>query len=310
MNRRKTVPDPLIVLIQAESPIATEPLPSSAADLNQVRVKEFLQSRSLAPKSQKAYQQDLQHFLDWVQTDWAAVTSRQIAQFRAHLLQLDLQTQQRIRSDATMRRILGTLKSFYRWMMRSGYVTVDPTTGLTLPQLKPTAAQTLNPSEIQQIYACASKTNLPKRNIALISLLLHGLRAEEISALDCKDYEGDRLQIGAVGAVPLELDRKAHLDAYLQWRQIQGEALQPESALFVSHSRRNTGTRLSYDSIRKVMEAIAQQTGIEFNTQQFRHTFAANLVQEGLSPQQMMSLTRHKSAQSCRRYTSPVDPTE
>jgi integrase/recombinase XerD len=37
----------------------------SLADLREKRVEEFLEARSLAPKSQRAYRQDLQRFMEW-----------------------------------------------------------------------------------------------------------------------------------------------------------------------------------------------------------------------------------------------------
>ncbi len=69
-------------------------------------------------------------------------------------------------------------------------------------------------------------------------------------------------------------------------------------SIFVSHSRRNQGERLSYDGIRKVVEAICLMTGLDLHAHQFRHTFATNLVLKGMNPYHVMTLTRHKSVQS------------
>ncbi|MCY7322074.1 MAG: site-specific integrase [Phormidesmis sp. CAN_BIN36] len=81
----------------------------------------------------------------------------------------------------------------------------------------------------------------------------------------------------------------------------------PTSLLFVSHSRRNAGERLSYEGIRKVVDAISQRTGITFHAHRCRHTFATNLVLKGMNPHHVMTLTRHKSVQSFRRYTRAAD---
>ena len=77
--------------------------------------------------------------------------------------------------------------------------------------------------------------------------------------------------------------------------------------MFVSQSRRNLWQRLGYDGIRKVMDAISKQTGINFHAHQFRHTFATNLVIKGMNPYHVMTLTRHKSVQNFRRYTKAAD---
>ena len=81
----------------------------------------------------------------------------------------------------------------------------------------------------------------------------------------------------------------------------------PDTPLFVSHSRRNNGEWLSYNGIRKVVELIEHKTGIDLHAHQFRHTFATNLVLKGMNPYHVMTLTRHKSVQSFRRYTRAAD---
>ena len=97
------------------------------------------------------------------------------------------------------------------------------------------------------------------------------------------------------------------MERYLQWRELTGEVLSPERPLFVSHSRRNLWQQLGYDGIRKVMDGISKQTGIDFHAHQFRHTFATNLVLKGMNPYHVMTLTRHKSVQNFRRYTKAAD---
>ena len=221
-------------------------------------------------------------------------------------------TTQRILSDDTVRRILGALKNFYGWLARSRYVTLDPTTEVALPRLTEPEAQNLKDTEVEQIVQAAVGSSLPERNLALIFVLLHGLQAEEVSALNLEDYDGRRLRIREAkvdtkGAVPLTMQGKEVLERYLQWRELTGEILAPERPLFVSHSRRNVGQRLGYDGIRKVMAALAKQTGIDFHAHQFRHTFATNLALKGMNPYHVMTLTRHRSVQNFRRYTKAAD---
>jgi len=69
--------------------------------------------RDRSQLSQRAYQQDLQRFLNWTEQSWAEITPRQVALFKRHLMQSDPETGNRILSDATVNRTLGTLKNFY-----------------------------------------------------------------------------------------------------------------------------------------------------------------------------------------------------
>ena len=291
-----------------------EPKPEllSPTDVREARVEEFLQARSIAPKTQKAYRQDLQQFLNWSGKSWAEITPRQIAQFKAHLLRIDGKTEQRVLSDATVRRVLGTLKNFLGWMTRSRYLGFDPAIEVALPNLVEPEAQNLSDAEVEQIQQAILQTSLPERNLALMAVLLHGLRANEVSALNREDFDGRRLAIRVAkadskGAVPLTLEAIQSVEAYLAWRVAQGGLVLPTSPLFVSHSRRNKGQRLSYEGIRKVVDALAEKTGIAFHAHRCRHTFATNLVLKGMNPYHVMTLTRHRSVQSFRRYTKAAD---
>ncbi len=107
--------------------------------------------------------------------------------------------------------------------------------------------------------------------------------------------------------MPLTTQAKQNLEQYLQWRQVQGEVFVPDSPLFISHSRRNAGQRLGYDGLRKLMNHLVEQTGIEFHAHRFRHTFATTLVLKGMNPYHAMTLTRHRSVQNFRRYTKAAD---
>lgn len=314
MNRRRSIPDPVIVPLQSVAkPEAVRMVQlDESVELRSLWVEKFLQARSLAPRSQKAYRQDLQYFLNWTDKEWMEVTQRQVAQFKAYLMRKDVESGQRVLADTTIRRILGTLKNFYGWMVRSRYISFDPTREVDLPKPKEPEVQNLKDVEVEQIYQAATVSSLPERNVALISVLLHGLRAEELSALNLEDYNGQRLQIRKAKAdskelVPLSSQGQEDLERYLQWRKKMGEVLVPQSPLFVSHSRRNRGQKLGYDGIRKVIDLIAKQTGVDFHAYQLRHRFVSHLVLKGMNPYQVMTLARHRSVQSFRRYTKAAD---
>ena len=178
----RSIPDIQIVPVRTQISVATgatldKTLPNSTApgELRLSRVREFLMARSLAPKSDLAYRQDLKRFLTWTDSSWEAVTPRQIAQFKSYLMRLNPETSKRVLSDATVSRTLGTLKNFYGWMFRSRYVSHDPTTEVDRPKLKEPTAQNIIASDLDLIYQAATQSNLSERNIALISALLHGL---------------------------------------------------------------------------------------------------------------------------------------
>ncbi|MEB3295709.1 MAG: tyrosine-type recombinase/integrase, partial [Synechococcales bacterium] len=305
----QNIPEPQILrLLPNSQPIA----PPEPADLRQQRVDEFLAARSLAPKSQKAYREDLARFMTWTDTAWSQVTPRQVAQFKTDLLRLNPDNGKRVLSDASVKRILQTLKNFYNWMQLSGYLDRNPTYGISLPKLPEPEANHLTDSQVKAIFQAASDSTLCERNLALLSVLLHGLRAQEAANLNVGDFDGQRVKIrqakaDSKGTVPLDLEAQMWVNHYLQWRAAQGEMLTEESPLFTSHSNRNQGQRMGYHAIQKLMKAIAAKVGFDFHAHQFRHTFATNLILNGMNPYHAMTLTRHKSPQTFRRYTLAAD---
>jgi len=91
------------------------------------------------------------------------VTARQITQFKAHLLRKE--NGERMLSDATVKRILGTLKAF-GWLWRSGYVDRDPTLEVQLPKLAEPEADNLTDEQVEKILAAVAETKCD-RNLAL-----------------------------------------------------------------------------------------------------------------------------------------------
>jgi integrase/recombinase XerD len=296
---KSPTPEPVLVVF------GTELKPKVISlDLRQARVDEFLESRSLQPKSRKAYQADLRIFMDWCDLAWADVSRRKVSQFKTFLIR------ERGLALSSVNRVLQTLKSFYRWLLLSEYVIADPTIGIQLERLPESVAKDLDDDEVVQIYEAIALSKFPLRDRALFTVLLHGLRGEELCNLNVSDYCKGELVIPVAkwdskGEVPLTRFGLQHLDAYLDWRRQKEGDLMPEAPLFVSFSNRNFGQRLTYWGVRHVMDDLAEKTGIDLHSHRGRHTFATNLiVKYELDPSLAMELTRHRDVRSFKRYTN------
>jgi hypothetical protein len=64
MFTHKSIPEPVIVPILNAQNEGKQANQSKVKDLRMLRFEEFITARSLAPKSQKAYHQDIKYFLD------------------------------------------------------------------------------------------------------------------------------------------------------------------------------------------------------------------------------------------------------
>jgi site-specific recombinase XerD len=221
----------------------------------------------------------------------------------------------------TVRRILQTLKSFYRWMHDSGHVATDPTKAVQLPKAEEGESQELSDVEVEQIYQTVQQSRFPERNRAIVTALLHGLRADEVSKLNVGDYQthlvegyaSKQLHIreakaGSTGWVVLFAEGIVEFESYLAWYRAQaGRSLNANDPLFLSYSNRTKkqGQRLTYWGIQELMERLKQQTGIDLHSHRGRHTYATNLlIKYGLGEGEAMKLTRHRDRRSFKRYTN------
>jgi site-specific recombinase XerD len=309
--KRSAIPDPVIVSLIGgkEAPQASASRVTAPPDLRQTRVDEFIAARSLKPKSKQAYRRDLQCFMEWTQQAWANVTRRQVAQFKQYLLQ------ERKLAPNSANRIVRTLKTFYKWMLESEYISSDPTTGVKQEKVPEAQSKELEDEEVERIYAAIEEVSRdPVRDRALFSVLLHGLRAEEAISLNFEDYDGQQVVIreakhDSVGEVPLTRQAREDLNAYVQQRQTQvestGQKVTAESPLFVSNSNRSRGQRLTYWGVQEVMSQLAAHTGIDLHAHRGRHTFCTNLIVKlEMDTALAMELSRHQDIRSFKRYTN------
>jgi len=271
-------------------------------DAPQTKIDQFLKSKALAAKTQKEYRRELQRFLSWANQEWADITSQDVAEFKVQL-------QQRGLSPASVAQAIAALKSFFRWMVDSHYLAENPTLAVRTPSPPEPQAQHFSEAEMTALGAALEfRGETEVRDRAILSVLEHGLRVDEVSQLNVGDFDGQRLTIrqakrDSVGQVPLVSEAVISIQAYLEERR-QEEDLNPESPLFLSTSHNSRGKRLGYRGIYDLIKDLGEVAGIEnCHPHRLRHTFATRLVLKGVDSYLARKLTRHKSESAFRRYS-------
>lgn len=138
------LPIRLISFPQFFTPQQLTPPPT---DMRELRVEEFLKARSLSANFQKAYRLELGQFLAWTDRSFAELTPRQIAQFKAHLLEKGL-------AVTSVNRALATLKSFFKWLHQvyPDLVESNPTPAVSMEKVPLPPDRDLSPQEIAALY--------------------------------------------------------------------------------------------------------------------------------------------------------------
>jgi integrase/recombinase XerD len=278
---------------------------ASPIDLREVRVEEFLKARSLCANSKTAYRRELRRFLAWTERHLCQITPRQIVQYKEHL--------EKSLAESSVNRALSALKSFFCWLKEAypDSLSTNPTSSVALNKLPSPLALDLSESEVEALKGAIGQLPIDhqKRDAALVAVLLHGLRAGEVAALNMGDYDGIRLTIrkgkdDSGGTVPLNRQARQCLNAYLEERRNSGERFNKNRPLFLSCSPiHSKGERLGYQGIYYTIKELGQKASIaNLTPHRLRHTYATKLLLKGIDSLHARTLTRHKSEANFKRY--------
>jgi len=144
------------------------------------------------------------------------------------------------------------------------------------------------------------------RDLAIVGLMLmHGLRAAEVLALNPEDVLLSEAQLRVHGKgdkmrfMPLAPETTQLVDHYLRL-----ERPNPcSAALFVVMKGPARGIRMTYAGLRSLFRHHRSSTGVQLaNPHRFRHTFASDMVRAGMSLPALMQLMGHANIETTLRY--------
>jgi integrase/recombinase XerD len=285
------------------------------SDIRWPTVQEFLRSSNLSPNSQKLYERELKRFLGWTQCRWSELQSRHLGLYKAYLMELELGTGKKL-SKNSLNSALTALKSFFRWLCQfhPELCLKNPTEGVKFERVPMPPAQSLTPEEMERVWsAIAQRTETRLRDLAMVQLLSHNLRAGEVASANVGSFDGRLVTLTQTKnkkprIVPLSEAGQQAIQTYLEWRRSQGEVLTSESPLILSHHQGWEGDRLSYHGIYFAVERIGELAGLpDLHPHQFRHTGATELLRMGMDPAHAKLLTGHTDDRSFRRYVLAVE---
>jgi integrase/recombinase XerD len=274
-------------------------------------VEEFLNSCNLSPNSRKLYTRELARFLRWTELLWGELKMRHLALYKLYLME-EVTTQKGGRlSKSTVNSAIASLKSFFSWLVKC-YPEVmpsNPMLGVKFEKLPMPPVQSLTAAEMARIWEVLSfcgETLL--RDTALIHLLSHGLRAGEVVDLNIGAFDGSLLFLADTKTdeprlVPLRADGRRAVQEYWAERVSAGEVLGSDRPMLLSHHHAHQGERLTYHGIYYAIERIGKWAELpDLHPHQFRHTYASQLLAQGVDPMHAKRLTGHRSDQAFKRY--------
>ncbi len=213
-------------------------------------------------------------------------------------------------AKTTIARRLASMRSFFRFGQREGWVDANPAKPLRNPRRTRTLPHFLSTEDLGRLLEsppAGSREGIRDRAI-LETLYAAGLRVSELVGLCDGDLDfaagilhvrgkGKRERLSPIGSYAADAIAKWLKVRRLNLREAQG----PSAPLFVNRFGHRTTTR----SIGRMLEKYLRQTGLDARTtpHSLRHSFATHLLDGGADLRAVQDLLGHSDVATTQRYT-------
>ncbi|WP_027329699.1 tyrosine recombinase XerC [Marinimicrobium agarilyticum] len=259
--------------------------------------------KRLSPRTEEAYARDLDKFLGYCEsrdlTDLKAITVHNVRENLASLHRKGL-------GGKSLRRWLSSLRAFFRFGIRRGWLKTNPADGLQAPKIAKKLPKVLDVDQAAQFVEVKEEGFLGSRDRALLELIYSsGLRLAEAVGLNIQDVD---LREGAVivtgkgnktRQLPVGKPARAALKTWLQER---GPMAPPEeSALFIGQR----GKRLTPRAVQLRMQqlSIKQNMDEPVHPHMLRHSFASHMLESSGDLRLVQELLGHANISTTQVYT-------
>jgi len=232
-----------------------------------------------------------------------SVTAEEIRSFLAYLNQNNY-------SRSSSARKLATLRSFYKFLVRRGYVGTNPVSAIKTPKQDKRLPKCLTLEQIQTLLEAPKETDLLGiRDKAMLETIYStGVRVSELVGLnfDDVDFLAGMLHIRGKGnkerLSPIGQTAMMSIKRYLAMRQEDPRSASFDArALFVNKH----GKRLSTRSVRRKLDKYLIQAGLDpsISPHTLRHSFATHMLNNGADLRSVQELLGHQSISTTQIYT-------
>lgn len=261
--------------------------------------------KGLSANTRAAYSSDLELFNGWLLERDIALPSAGHGLILDHLA-WRLNSGYQARSTA---RLLSGLRGFYRFLLREGLITQDPTLQVELPQLGRPLPKSLSEADVEALLAAPEVAEpLGLRDRAMLEVLYAcGLRVTELISLTLEQVNLRQgvLRVFGKGSkerlVPLGEEAMHWIERYV--REARGFLLagKPSDVLFPSLR----GEQMTRQTFWHRIKHHARVAGItkSLSPHTLRHAFATHLLNHGADLRVVQMLLGHSDLSTTQIYT-------
>jgi integrase/recombinase XerC len=301
-------------------PVLSSNLDSLAADYLRVLTNE----RGASSHTIRAYERELHGFITYIAEHYGSdqsVERIEHTHIRAYLGTL----YDRGLSKASAARALASIRSWFRWLARTGRLEQNAASLVATPKLPKHLPRVPSIEQMNRVVDSVAEdaASWPTRDTAILELLYGcGIRNAELTGLNLEDihWANEAILIRGKGQkqryVPLGDAAAQAVRAYLAERAARLTAASGEGkgietpALFLNlqlRGLRKPGgeARLTTRSIGRIVKRIAILRGLsaDVHPHTLRHAFGTHLLEEGADLRAIQELLGHERLSTTQRYT-------
>jgi integrase/recombinase XerC len=255
--------------------------------------------RGVSAHTVRAYRKDLEEFSAYAASKPENTDLIDIRGFIAAQINKGL-------SKITVSRRLSSIRSFFKYLHREGYIAANPAKLVSNPKIPKMLPRFLSVDEVFSLIERPEGIGfITVRDRAILELLYSsGLRVSELSGLNVDDLnireslvkirgKGKKERIVPVGSKAVNA-----VKSYLVERMLRRSR---DKALFLNRM----GTRLTDRGVRRIVVKYARASAMtgHVGPHVLRHSFASHLLQGGADLRVIQELLGHASLSTTQKYT-------
>lgn len=201
------------------------------------------------------------------------------------------------KSAETRRSYACHIRALYRWMVKTGVITSDPSTLLTLPKVPRHLPRPIAEDDL----ARAMQTARPKMRVMLTLASYAGLRCVEIAGLDWEDLHRDGPEtVLHVRSAKGGNERMVQVGETVM-QALRGYGIKRRGPMFIGQD----GRKMTADSVSRVGNAYLKRNDIPATMHQLRHRFGTVAYQVSRDIRMVGDMMGHRSPTTTAIYTRP-----
>ena len=304
-----------------DSPAADRANSTSLGELVSAYMRVLANERGASAHTLRAYVRELRGFAEFIVENFGAdLTPDRIehTQIRSYLGSL----YDRGLSKTSAARALAAVRSWFKWLARTGRVQQNVASLVSTPKLPKHLPRVPSIEQMNRVVDSVGDdaASWPARDKAILELLYGcGMRNAELTGLNLQDihWANDAILVRGKGQkqryVPLGDAAAEALRGYLGERSAKLAAISPGAAtpaVFINLKLRGLNrpggdARLTTRSVGRIVKRVAVLRGLpsDVHPHTLRHAFGTHLLEEGADLRAIQELLGHERLSTTQRYT-------